>query len=223
LDALNFSSWTRSPTSEQLVTDKLRKHIMANELPVGEFLSQRKLADLTESSIISVRGALRQLENEGLVENVPRMGVRVPQESRSALRDRYFIRKVLETAAVEQFCAMLSEEVKDNLMRMAKELDRMAEEHTVESQSEFAHLHHQFHLFIAQTASSPLLTKLVRRVINPSLMALNATQSWETRSESIQIHTRLAECLVGGNVKMAIRAIQEHIRVGLENELADLQ
>jgi DNA-binding transcriptional MocR family regulator len=68
--------WTSPPTSEQQVTDRLRRHILAGELPVGEFLSQRKLAELAGTSVISVRGALRQLENEGLIENVPRAGVR---------------------------------------------------------------------------------------------------------------------------------------------------
>jgi hypothetical protein len=35
---------TQEPTSEQQVADTLRNHILAGELPVGEFLSQRKPA-----------------------------------------------------------------------------------------------------------------------------------------------------------------------------------
>jgi DNA-binding transcriptional MocR family regulator len=46
--------------------------IMENRLPRGEFLSQRKLADMTGASIISVREALKKLEHEGIVESIPR-------------------------------------------------------------------------------------------------------------------------------------------------------
>jgi len=53
----------KEPTSEQQVADKLREHILTGTLPVGEFLSQRKLAELTGTSVISVRGARRQRKN----------------------------------------------------------------------------------------------------------------------------------------------------------------
>lgn len=218
----NPIEWKTEPTSEQQVVERLREYILAGRLPVGEFLSQRKLADLTTTSVISVRGALRQLENEGLIENVPRMGVRIPQDTPSSVRDRYLVRKALEIAAVEQICGTLPEDARHALLTMATQLDRLASEHTEENTQEFAQLHHDFHLLIAENAGSPLLVQMLRRVINPSLMMLNAARSWKKPSELHQNHTKLAEAIVSGNTTEAAQSLQAHIQVGLESELAAL-
>jgi DNA-binding GntR family transcriptional regulator len=210
------------PTSEQQVADRLRETILAGELPVGEFLSQRKLADLTGTSVISVRGALRQLENEGLIENVPRAGVRIPQDTPSSIRDRYFVRTALESAAVEKICGNLPDEKKEVLKEMAVQLDRLMKIHTEETRQEFARLHHDFHLLIAESTGNPLLVQMLRRVINPSLMMLNAARSWRQPSAPHQNHVVLAETIIKGHVDQAIETIREHIRVGEESELAAL-
>ncbi len=210
------------PTSEQHVTEQLRGHILAGELPVGEFLSQRKLAELAGASVISVRGALRRLENEGLVENVPRAGVRIPQDTPSSVRNRYLVRRALESAAVEQICGELSEEAKIALRNMAEQLDRLAKEHTETDTQQFARLHHNFHLLIAESTGNPLLVQMLKRVINPSLMMLNARRSWQQPSELHQNHTALVKAVISGNKTDAVQAIQTHIEIGLKSELSAL-
>ncbi|MEA2069279.1 MAG: GntR family transcriptional regulator [Verrucomicrobiota bacterium] len=169
-----------------------------------------------------MRGALRQLENEGLIENVPRMGVRIPVETPSAVRDRYLVRKALETAAVEQICGTLSQETANRLMEIAIELDHLAADNTAETYPDFARLHQDFHLLIAESAGNRLLVELLKRVINPSLMLLNAARSWKVPSELHQNHTVLMETIIDGDTGGAILAMQGHIQVGLESELATL-
>lgn len=213
---------SKEPTSEQQVADKLRLHILAGNLPVGEFLSQRKLAEWTGSSVISVRGALRQLENEGLVENVPRAGVRIPRETPSAVRDRYLVREALETAAVRKVCGTLSPDTAKHLMKTAESLDKLASEGKPGNYSKFGTLHHDFHLCIAEHAGSPLLVQMLRRVINPGLMLLNAKRSLQIPSESHRNHVRLATALIDGPVEEAIEVMKAHIQTGLESELAAL-
>lgn len=222
MDPATFTVWKKEPTSEQQVADKLRNHILAGDLPVGEFLSQRKLANLSQASVISVRGALRQLANEGLVENVPRAGVRIPQETPSAVRDRYLVRKALETAAVEQLCGQLSNETASSLKQMAETLDQLAGTPTKENSPTFARLHHDFHLLIAESTGNPLLVQMLQRVINPSLMMLNASRSWQKPSELHQNHTALAKAIISANTDDAVKAMQAHIQIGLESELSTL-
>jgi DNA-binding GntR family transcriptional regulator len=216
----NSVEWKSEPTSEEQVTEKLREAILSAQLPVGDFLSQRKLAELTGTSVISVRGALRRLENEGLAENVPRMGVRVPRDTPSSIRDRYMVRTALETAAVRRISGSLPDEDKQNLLAMAKKLDQLAANHTEKNIPDFARLHHEFHLRLAERAGSPLLVQMLRRVINPSLMMLNAKRSWTAPTELTQNHTRLAEAIISGDETRAVTEMEEHIRTGLESELA---
>jgi len=51
---------------------RIQQAILENELPKDKFLSQRMLAKMTETSVISVREALKKLEYEGLIESIPR-------------------------------------------------------------------------------------------------------------------------------------------------------
>ena len=222
MSSTNSIEWKSAPTSEQQVANVLRTAILEGKLPVGEFLSQRKLATLAGSSVISVRGALRQLENEGLIENKPRFGVRIPEDTPAVVRDRYLIRKALETTAVELIHGKLSEDIKEKLMDMAVDLDRLAKENTEETYLEFARLHQEFHLLIAETAESPLLIQMLKRVINPSLMLLNAKRSWQNPFELHGNHIDLATAITSENVETAVQVIQAHIQSGLECELATL-
>ena len=63
---------------------------------------------------------------------------------------------------------------------------------------------------------------MLQRVINPSLMTLNAKRSWQKPSELHQNHTVLANAICSGKTNEAAQAIQSHIQVGLESELAAL-
>ena len=143
-------------------------------------------------------------------------------ETPSAVRDRYLVRKSLETTAIEQICGNLPTETANRLMEMARELDSLATNHTAETYPEFARLHQDFHLMIAESTGSPLLTQLLKRVINPSLMLLNAARSWERPSELHQNHTILMEAITSGDPGKAVQEIQSHIQIGLESELATL-
>ena len=73
-------------TNEQQAYEKLRSAILRGEFPHGQFLSQRDLAERAGAAITTVRAALRTLESEGFIENVPRWGVRIPSETASAVK-----------------------------------------------------------------------------------------------------------------------------------------
>lgn len=209
-------------TSEEKVLCALRKGILSGKFPVGEFLSQRKLAEETDSSVISVRSALRQLENEGLIENIPRWGVRIPKETCETIQDRYLIREVLETFAVEQVCQKLSPQQTKHLSDRADRLELLIENADAKTTAEFAHIHHEFHLYIAQCSNSPLLEKLLQRVINASFMLLNARSTWVNLSVKGISHRELAEVIINGPVRDAVNAMRSHVHTGLHHELESL-
>jgi len=75
---------------------RLQKAILENELPKGKFLSQRMLAKMTNTSVVSVREALKKLEYEGLIESIPRWGVRIPILTKEILKESYIMREAIE-------------------------------------------------------------------------------------------------------------------------------
>jgi len=207
-------------TSEQMVLNKLRTQIIEGELPAGEFLSQRKLAQSTGSSVISVRGALRQLENDGLIENIPRWGVRIPKETPEVIKDRYRIRELLETYTVECLSKNLTQNQIESIVNQAEELDKLAVQSSSKSALAFARLHQDFHIYLAKCCESLLLVKLLERVMNASTMILNAKRTWTNPTEGGGVtHGRLAEIIINGSTAQAVQAMRTHVRDGLNSEL----
>lgn len=215
-----MTTTTVPTTSEQKVLDQLRKKILAGELPVGEFLSQRKLAAETDASVISVRGALRQLESDGLIENIPRWGVRIPEETPEVVKDRYRIRELLETYVIECISGQLSDGQKTSMIAQAARLDELADQEDTESALTFARLHHDFHIYLAECCNSPLLVKLLERVMNASMMVLNAKRMREKAGERGATHSELVQIILFEPVEHSVEAMRIHVRNGLASELA---
>ncbi len=106
-----MTSTNNLKTSSEKAYQALLREILGGSLPKGEFLSQRMLAELADTSIISVREALKRLEYEYLLESVPKWGVRIPVETRARIKDLYGIREALEVMVAYLLCKKNDQEV----------------------------------------------------------------------------------------------------------------
>lgn len=97
------------------VLDSLRQAIISGRLAPGARLTERELTDMTGVSRTVVREALRQLESEGLIENIPNKGPVVRELSLDEARDLYSIRAVLEGFAARLFADKASDAQIDEL------------------------------------------------------------------------------------------------------------
>ena len=206
-------------TQEHKAYERLKDMILRGELPRGEFLSQRKLAEEAGTAVITVRGALRRLENDGLIENVPKWGVRVPVETPEAARDRYFMREILEVGAVRYMAQRWAREQADRLREMARACDA-CEGTSEEDVERFSHLHQSLHLFIAECTGSHRLLDNLTRLFTIGFMQANARRGWARgRDHGPDHHTAFAESLLSGDPDRAEQAMREHIARGLSHEL----
>lgn len=87
----------------QQVLDGLRQAIISGGLEPGARLTERELTEMMGVSRTVVREALRQLETEGLIENIPHKGPVVRTLSLEEARDLYAVRAVLEGFAARLF------------------------------------------------------------------------------------------------------------------------
>jgi len=94
------------PTVRSMVTQKLREAIMSGTLKPGQRLIERELCEMTGVSRPSIREALRLLEADGLVNNVPHRGPVVSTISLEEAKQLYAARAVLEGFAGRE-CARL--------------------------------------------------------------------------------------------------------------------
>src|SRR4051812_17561782 len=66
-----------SPSLVELATDRLRHEILSGALPPGSRLVEEQVRIRLGISRAPLREALRHLDEQGLVEHLPRRGVRV--------------------------------------------------------------------------------------------------------------------------------------------------
>jgi DNA-binding GntR family transcriptional regulator len=97
-----------TPVSVEIAAG-VRELILSGRLDPGERIRQHELATDNGVSRLPVREALRQLENEGLVVQVPHSGARVSSISQAECAELYKLREVLEPTVLAQSVPHLTE------------------------------------------------------------------------------------------------------------------
>src|ERR1700712_5370605 len=96
-----LSSETLQPQSlVELATARLRSEILSGALEPGEKLVEGELGQRFQISRAPVREAMRLLAEQGLVEHLPRKGVRVTTYSDRDFDELFAVRDALERFAV---------------------------------------------------------------------------------------------------------------------------
>jgi len=86
----------------QKVADALREEILSGGYVAGDPVHQDKVAKKMHTSRVPVREALKQLESEGLVENLPYKGALVTGLTKNELGEYCEIRASLESQLLEK-------------------------------------------------------------------------------------------------------------------------
>jgi GntR family transcriptional regulator, rspAB operon transcriptional repressor len=208
-------------TNEDIAYERLKIKILSGELPRGEFLSQRPLAESVDTAVVTLRCCLRRLESEGLVESVPKWGVRIPVETRETIADRYFVREWIEAAAVDRIMERSDADARDRLMAAAVECDRVSDEQP-DDVGLFSQRHFAFHGLVAELSGSAMLVRLSSQINLKSLLFRNARRVWQRGKDRV-IHADLVESLYSSGRQTAIDLMRQHVRRGLAIELQALE
>ncbi len=211
-------------TCEETAYDQLKQLILSGELPKGEFLPQRGLAQRVGATIVTLRSALRLLGNDGLIENVPKWGVRIPVDTGKTITDRYYVRELLEVGAAEKLLEHPTEAIKTELTALARECDRMTP-YSPESYQNFAGKHIRLHLRMAELSGNQLLVQTLTRLNFRSMMLSNARNAWMIQLDYLQDahHENFIRDLFRLPHDAALQSVRDHVRRGLRMELAVLK
>jgi DNA-binding GntR family transcriptional regulator len=240
----SLSDTTVSPSStpktkEELAYRDLKVLILSGELPKDEFLSQRMLAERVNTNLSTVRTALRQLESDGLMENVPQWGVRIPAETEERLKDLYFMRGVLEVAAVRRLVQNRDSIDFTRIVEIARQCDMLARK-LPDGIMEFSQLHFDFHVELAKESGSQLLLQHLNRIHFRSWLLWHGWRHWilqkPTRREakrprvgatsstySLANHEELVNMILSAGEDQVASMMHEHVYAGLEQELKELR
>lgn len=186
-----------------MVTGALRELLINGELGPGDPLPQRQLAERFDVSPTPVREALRRLEAEGLVSFDLHRGSSVVAVDFGATRENYRIRAALEALGAELAAETITEEDIRDLEGLIEEM-----EHAEGDSDRIHQLNRDFHFRIYETASSPLLISLIKRLWSSFP---KGPQVVRPHSESISQHRTLVEALRARDGDKAHQVMWHHI------------
>jgi len=198
---------------------RLLEAILENKLEKGKFISQRKLAVIADTSIVSVREALKRLEHEYLVENIPKWGVRIPIETRERIINLYVVREALEVMAAYLLAKHIDEKDAELLWETAEACDLSPTEDESDLQR-FSEMHRRFHLQLAGSTKNKLLEQELERLRVRSLIFQSSKKDWYQDLDNPEWwHRHLVEEILSRDVYRAQNAMHVHVQHGLRHDL----
>lgn len=116
-----------APVREQ-VEQRLRQAILTGHFRPGDRLIERELCMLLGVSRTSLREALRQLEGDGLVTNIPHKGMVVASMTLQEAKEVYQVRAVVEGLAGRLFAEQATPDLRVELSAAMSEIEAALED-----------------------------------------------------------------------------------------------
>jgi DNA-binding GntR family transcriptional regulator len=177
--------------------EQVRRRILDNAWPPGHRMLEQEVALALGMSRTPVREALVRLQSEGLVEVVPRHGMRVLPVSPVDMREIYEILTALECAAAEQLARRRPSDAE--LAPLQQATDAMDRALAVDDLDAWARADEQFHAQLVALAGNRHLQAIVMN-------------HWDRAHRARMFSLRLRPKPV--NSTREHRALLEHIRAG---------
>lgn len=199
------------PSMAALAAAALRDMILSGELRPGDRVVENRLTSELGVSRPPLREAMRVLEQEGLIVQVPRKGAVVTPLTAHDIYEIVSLRDHVERLAVQLGVPVRSRERLERLRRAFRELEAAADagESATVTQLSFA-----FHLAVVGLAGHRRLEDVYRSLsLQMQLcMAMNrrARASIETMREDVDRHRPLLDLVEAGDVEGMLHAIAHH-------------
>ncbi|WP_240777069.1 GntR family transcriptional regulator [Nonomuraea basaltis] len=201
-------------TDSATVLDAIRDGIMR-----GEFVSHQRLveADLSErfsASRSSVRSALLQLANEGLVERVQNRGARVRAVSLAEAIEITEVRMVVEGLCAAKAAERVTQVEADELRGIGTRMSQAVASGDVLGYSELNQsLHRRIRQLSGQATASGVLERLRAQIVRHQFrLAMQPGRP----AVSLGEHLAIIDAVSSGDPEMAEQAARRHLRSVIE-------
>ena len=197
-----------APLSESLL-GKLQRDILTGEFKPGKKLTEQELCSRYMVSRTPVREALKQLETDGLVENILNRGAFVVGMSDKDYEDMFELRKIYEIQAVKWAIERISEEEMEKL----EETFEFMEFYTLRNDiDKMLTINTGFHQVIYEASHNRQLKKLLSSYQN-FVKYKNAESVYDDDylQSVLEEHRAIFKAFVDKDVKAGAQAMERHM------------
>lgn len=209
----------------------LRQQILSGSLVSGESLVEQALADRFAVSRTPIREAIRQLQQEGLIESDQRGGLRVTVITIADAIHLYDCRLGLEQVAAIGACenatARQLEDLQDCLVQANLAVPWRSNEDMQDQADELENrlqIDQSFHRLLAESSGNPWLADLLGQIFNKMvLLRLTTTYRNPDVLEIWAEHERIVTAIVQRDTKAAAIAVRDHLVASKARVVQELQ
>lgn len=172
-------------------------------------LDERTLAEKLGVSRTPVREALSRLEQEGLIQMVPRRGAYVVRKTKTEILEMIHVWAALEGMAARLATANASDREIQELRRFLQSYDDSEEART--HIDEYSETNILFHQTIIRLSKSKLLMELTQNLfIHMKSIRARTIKERDRAAQSIIDHTRIIEALESRDTDTAEQLVRDH-------------
>lgn len=186
------------------VYKRLKAMILANEFKPGEKLGQEQIATKFGVSRMPLHKAFQMLENEMLVENLPRRGFYVTEIDNALLLDAFECREALEGIAVRRATIAINE-------KQLKDLESLFKPFVNKEKidiNKYIEADQTFHNSILKISGNQVLQKfeVVKNITSQTYRGGLIREPKETLPE----HLAILDAISKGDSELAEKLMREH-------------
>ena len=211
----------------------IQRKIISGQLTPGSVVSETLLAKQLGVSRTPVGQAIRQLAQEGLVEQVPRYGTIVREIDQRKILELYELREALEPYAARQAALRMNASELAQLKLLCKTIEAISDELGAsemdalddEMLRRFLAADMTFHLLIIRAAGNRLILDTVRdtRTISQIFRTRRNAHDRSLVMEACRDHEAIFAALQAGDGEAAAERLLQHVRASKQKTLNYLQ
>lgn len=154
----NFDISAATRSVRDVVYEKLKEAILSGVYLPGAQLKERSLAEQFNISTTPLKEALRQLEREGLVETVPRIGTFIPKNIMVSIEEVMLVRAALEGVGA-RLAALKA--TADEVKELAACIADMERETAGQNREALVQVNNRFHEMVSRFSKNNYIIKQV--------------------------------------------------------------
>ena len=192
------------------VTDRIRRAILDGTLAPGAQVNQLLIAEQMGVSRGPVREALGQLEEEGLIRNVPYKGTFVNEVTLTFIEELYSIRRLLEVFAIRRATERSDAEMQQACRKIVDEMHEAADANDTDRLRE---LDLRFHALICLNAQHGFLMQMWKSIETGVRRCLAMRHSiYDDPHDIIGSHPDILAAMEAHDAERAGQLLDTHIK-----------
>lgn len=218
------SSRAGSATPETIVdyvTEQIRRRIVLGRLVPGERVPLYALAEEFGVSRVPLREAVRQLEAEGLLDNVPRRGAIVRELNRQDLEDAFRVLNDIEILAVRRAARNSDASVIAEMRYWSERMHGLGEDRVSE---EMLEAHRAFHFALFDAAGDGILLRHLKMLWHTcERYVMHGMPDHDRQKRAQDEHLQLIDLVEAKDAKGASKLLEQHLKNSLHFALRKLE